>query len=116
MVNQVVPSTPIIADDRGDISVYPSVIDACIEMEAIDVDDDVYEVFDGRGYPLTLETTGEEIRMRIALGTVARPAELLGRLTEFVERVGPENFDVSAIESSTLPELLAAVELFQNRK
>jgi len=44
---------PIVIDDDGDLEIFASIRDACRYMKPTDVQDDVYDVFDGAGYELT---------------------------------------------------------------
>lgn len=49
---------PLFVFEGDDLHVYPSVEDACGDLEAIDVRENVYEAFDSEGFEVELLTSG----------------------------------------------------------
>jgi hypothetical protein len=101
------PTPPIIVDDNGDVEIYPTIEVACSKLEAIDVNENAYEVFDSRGRLLRVETRGYDVwDMQVVSDVPPQPAELERRLRRFIERVGWERVGLADFERASLPVLV----------
>ena len=103
---------PIIVHGDGILDIYESVADAALAMEAIDVLNQEYSVYDCEGTVLQLyapsrtSTSLEELLMlpnarvdiRMLPNAKQEPARLRHILWNFVRRVGPERFSISEDE------------------
>jgi hypothetical protein len=107
---------PIVAREGGDLWFYESVEEAERDLEASDVRDGVYEVFDSRGYPLDLvieererrsallgRTSAELVRVQRRLGVEAVEAYVREKIVNFCATL-PEPIEVPS--GKTLPELV----------
>lgn len=105
---------PIVTDDHGDIALHGSVEAACQEMEAIDVRDGVYDVFDSRGHRLSLGVSGGLVQIWLDPQAEREPDELARRLRHFMTRVGTDRVGVHDIEAASLDDAIHALARFFN--
>jgi len=105
----VLPTPPIVTDDNGAIELYPSVEAARRDMEAIDVLDGVYDVFDGTGSRLSVGASEGLVQIWLDPNAEPEPEELIGRLRHFVARVGPDRVGVADVEAASLEHLIHAL-------
>jgi hypothetical protein len=105
---------PIIADDNGDITMFPTVADAEQDVEAIDVVDGAYEFFDSAGSRLAATAIGTRVQIARDPQAIPNPDELDARLRNYVVRVGPQRVGVDEPDSATLPVLVDALLRFLN--
>lgn len=108
------PTSPIVVDEHGDISAYPSVIAACSEMEPIDVAAGEYEAFDSRAHRLTIGVASGVVWMDLEDGVHPETEELTRRLRRFIREVGPERVGLAGYESESLAALLSVLGEFLN--
>lgn len=113
MVADVIP--PVVTDDHGDISVYPTVAAACDYMEAIDVRGGVYEAFDSRGQRLSMGVEGGEVRMWVDASKEPAPGELERRLRHFVSEVGADRVGIADLDSAPMDQLIGSLLTFLHR-
>jgi hypothetical protein len=106
------PDPPIVTDDTGDIAVYLTVADACADIEAVDVRDGVYEVFDSRGRRLRIDAESEVVSIRVDPGAASDPDELERRLRRFIARVGADRVGLPNFATASLSDLIDAVRIF----
>ena len=97
--------TPLIIDNRGDLLVFRSKIDAESYLEAVDVQNGEYRGFDAEGRPLLFETEGGWVNVKINPASPADPADLQHVLQEFV-------FRATGRELESLEELLLFVDRY----
>lgn len=110
MVTSVTP--PIVTDDSGDINLYGSVEAACQDMEATDVLDGVYVVFDSSGHRLAPAVAEGRVQLGVDVSAAPEPEELARRLRHFISRVGPERVGVRNVEDASLAEAIDALATF----
>ncbi|MGL4745929.1 MAG: hypothetical protein ACRCXL_16285 [Dermatophilaceae bacterium] len=103
---------PIVVDDRGDIALYATLEAASRELEAIDVLDAIYEVFDSRGRRLSVTAAGGLVSIRLDPQSVPESDELLRRLRHFISRVGADRVGVEDAESASLDVAVRALAQF----
>ncbi len=103
---------PIVTDDHGDIALHASVEAACQEIEAIDVRDGVYDVFDSRGRRLSLGVSEGLVQIWIDPQADPEPEELARRLRHFMTRVGADRIGVHDVEAASLDDALLALTRF----
>jgi hypothetical protein len=103
---------PVIVDEHGDIELYPTIQAACFDLEAIDVRNDEYEVFDSRGNRLAIAAEGERVRIWLDPRSQPAPEELADRLRRFISRVGPDRIGIDDAEAATLDQLVRALARF----
>jgi hypothetical protein len=106
------PLPPIITDENGDIGFFASVAEAELDLEAVDVRDGIYDVFDSAGHRLAVTAEGESVRICSDQEASADPAELMNRLRRYAARVGPERIGVSDQEGADLQELVGVLSTF----
>jgi hypothetical protein len=106
---------PIITDDSGDIGVYRTVADACINMEAIDVRDGVYDVFDRSGRRLLVTASSEAVSIQLDPRAEPEPEELERRLRHFITRVGADRVGIPDLQAAALSDLVDALDIFFHR-
>lgn len=106
---------PVIVDDGGDITVFVSTGAACREMEPVDVEAGVYEVFDSRGCALVAEVHHGRVRLTPQESGEACPENLLERLRRFITAVGTERFGTSDAGSASLEAVVSLLLQFQAR-
>jgi hypothetical protein len=102
------PTPPIVADDRGDILVFPTVVDAESYIEPIDADLGTYVAWDAVGNRLTVASvdSGRAVRIRVDETTPADPDALTARLRWFAGRFNRSDDWVARMDVASLPELL----------
>lgn len=106
------PIPPIVSDENGDINLYPSVEDAEQYMEAIDVRDGVYEVFDSIGNRLAVSAEGETVRIGLDPQQSPDPEELASRLRGRAIRIGADRVGLADPATAPLAELVNALARF----
>ena len=95
---------PIIVDEHGDVQVFESSAHAEIALEAVDVRNDEYTVYDSRGRLLTISAIDKGDTVRITSGnqSLCHRGELKKVLSSFLKRTG----DSHEVESMTLKQLI----------
>lgn len=111
-MKQVSPRPPIILDENGDILMYASVEDACHKLEAIDVLDGAYMLFDSEGFRLDAEVSGYDVVGMSVVSDEPQRDDLALRLRRFVVAVGPDRIGLPDAESAPLDRLIPAVFSF----
>lgn len=109
------PVPPIVAIEGRDIMLYASVDSACLDLEAVDVRDDVYEAFDSHGKPLILATEGDVVTISADPERLPEPDKLASALRRYVESVGAERIGIGDPERAPLSELVSTLTRFQAR-
>jgi hypothetical protein len=104
---------PIIVDEEGNLVVHETAEHACYGMEAIDVFDGVYDVFDAEGRRLVLVVQGDQISLRESPDHGAEPDELRRRLHNFIERIGTDWLKIADLDQTPTPVLIGALLRFQ---
>jgi hypothetical protein len=108
---------PIVIEECGDVYVYESVEDAQLDIEAIDVIDGVYRVFDSEGTILRPFASSEYSPVEIDEPEVAskKPELLAEILRQYVRDVGAERFGLTTdgIGGTPLGMLIYAILDFQ---
>jgi hypothetical protein len=111
-----VPVAPIVIDAHGDLEVFATVQSACLSMEAVDVRSGEYEAFDSRGVRLELLADDETVSLRADRRPATDADEVIGRLREYVIRVGTDRVDLSDPADAALDELLWRVLRWQRTR
>jgi hypothetical protein len=106
------PVPPIVTDDNGDIEFHSSVEAAERDMEAIDVLDGVYDVFDSMGRRLSVGASEGLVQIWLDPDAMPEPEELEGRLREYIARVGPGRVGIADMETASLDNLIRALSRF----
>jgi hypothetical protein len=106
------PVPPIVLDENGDIELYPSVEAAQREMEAIDVLAGVYDVFDSTGRRLSVGASEGLVQIWLDPNAQTDPAELVGRLRDYIARLRPGRVEVAEMETASLDHLIRALSRF----
>lgn len=84
----IVAEEPIVVDENGDIEFFSTTAEAALSMEAIDVENGEYLVFDSAGVQLHPVVGGDGLVQILVLnGALAKPDELESRLQQYVERL-----------------------------
>ncbi|GAA1211921.1 hypothetical protein [Rhodoglobus aureus] len=104
---------PIVIDEEGNLMVYPTVEMACLEMEAIDVVDGVYEAFDGHGRRLKLVAHGEFVSIAVPPDAHPEPAELERRLRKYIDPELAADLGIENVDDASLPALVHALFSYQ---
>jgi len=104
---------PIVIDGDGFFDVYSTVGDACSWLEAVDVDDGLYEAFDSVGHSLRLFTDGNSVGIDLPADSDSDPEEFTRRLRSNIHRIGVDRVGVADLESASIPIMLAALQSFQ---
>lgn len=78
---------PILVFEGWDLHLYDSISDAELDLEAIDIEDGIYEIYDSEGRILEATTEGQTVRLVEAVTDHGSPPPLRGRLIEFLIRV-----------------------------
>ena len=112
MSMQPEPVPPIVTCDNGDVMLYPSIGEAELGVDAVDVRDGVYEVFDSVGHRLSIDAEGEKVWIGLNRELGSDEDELANRLRQFVRRVGAERIDMSSPENADLGELIGTLRRF----
>ena len=105
---------PIIVAEGWDVQFYPTVDAAANDLEAIDVREGVYDVYDSLGTRLAgvVDERLGTVNIVLPLTPTVAPQELAERLSGFVVRVGPERVGLPEPAGATLPELVSALGSF----
>lgn len=82
-------------------------------MEAIDVRNGLYEVFDSVGNRLALTLDGEYVAIQLDPVVSHEPEELTRRLADHVAHIGSERVGLPNPEGASLPELVEALVRFE---
>lgn len=106
---------PIVIYGDGLCEVYPTIAVACQAVEAIDVNDDLYEAFDSTGSPLLLVTHGNLVSIEVPLDSSPDPVALGRRLKYYIQEVGADRVGVADLDDASLPVMLGALLTFQHR-
>ena len=104
---------PIIVDEEGNLVVHESAEQACSGMEAIDVFDGVYDVFDSEGRRLVVVVSGNRISLKTSPDFLAEPDELAGRLRHYIKRLGTGLLEIEDLDQTTTPVLIETLVRFQ---
>ena len=105
---------PIVIYGDGLCEVYPAIAVACQAVEAIDVNDGLYEAFDSTGTPLLLVTHENAVSIEVPLDSTPDPAALGRRLRDYIQDVGADRVGIADLEGdSSLPVMLDALLSFQ---
>jgi len=106
---------PIIIDDHGDIGLYANLEDAAADLEAVDVLDEAYEVFDSTGRIIRATAEGINSKVTLTIDTSRPPVPdlLAERLRLFIENVGPERIGIQgSLAALSLKDLVGALARF----
>jgi hypothetical protein len=95
--------TPIIANNRGDVSVFATAGDATSYAEPIDIRNGEYEVYDASGRHLAFQVIGNRATLISLEDQPTKQAVLAELLRKHISHI-PGHADVSAM---TLGELIA---------
>jgi hypothetical protein len=106
---------PIVICGDGLCEVYPTIAVACQAVEAIDVNDDLYEAFDSTGSPLLFVTRGNRVSIEVPLRSTPDPVALGRRLRDYIREVGADRVGVADVDDASLPMMLGALLTFQHR-
>ena len=104
---------PIVIDGDGFFDVYSTVGDACSWLEAVDVDDGLYEAFDSAGHSLRLFTEGRFVRIELPADSVSDPEGFARRIRSHIRQIGADRVGVADVEDASIPTMLAALQAFQ---
>lgn len=104
---------PIIVDEEGNLVVHETAEHACAGMEAIDVHDGVYDVFDAEGRRLVLVVKGEQVTLKTSPDLRAEPEELRGRLHRYIKRLGTDRLEFSDLDRAPTTVLIQTLLRFQ---
>jgi hypothetical protein len=107
------PIPPILIDGDGHFRVYPTIAIACQDVEAVDVNDGLYEAFDSEGRVLSLVVHENRVALEVSPNSQPDAAELEGRLRKHIEAVGTARVGVANLDSTPLPVLLQALISFE---
>lgn len=102
-------SVPVFANDHGDLSVFDSLASMAADVEAIDVENGVYEFFDAAGHRLAADTRTGKVEFQIDPEKPADPHRLIEILRHYLQAL-PERFaDIitRARETSSLEHLVS---------
>jgi hypothetical protein len=109
----IVIEPPIVVDENGDIEVYKNVAEAALDLEAIDVLNNEFVIFDSRGRLLDAVATSETspVRIREPDDVQLKPEMLRARLASFIARVGSRRlgFTHETLAAARLPALISAL-------
>src|SRR5690349_3431560 len=106
MLEEVIP--PVVTDERGDITVHASVEDACLWMEAIDVRDGIYQVFDSRGQLLVASAPTDRVTLRVDPTASPDRVALRALIARCIVRAGGRPIPVEDLERASLEQMLEA--------
>jgi hypothetical protein len=107
--NSDAPKTPIILDNKGDVTLFKTVQDAEQYVEAVDVEDDEYVGYDAHGYVLLLYTSGDRVHMTLKEPKQRQIEALERTLRSLLAAVGDPR---AADQSFELPALIDICERF----
>lgn len=100
---------PIVIDGDGFFDVYATVGEACSWLEAVDVDDGLYEAFDSAGHSLRLFTEGRFVRIDLPADSVSDPEGFARRIRSHIRQIGADQVGVADLENASIPIMLAAL-------
>jgi hypothetical protein len=108
---------PIIVDENGDITIFDSVLDATLKLEAIDVINGEYTLYDSAGNVLcaTAESIDSPVQITTGPDMPSAPHVLRTILVDLIRRVGVDRFKISENDLRTfgLQQLISTVQAFQ---
>lgn len=107
------PTPPIVVDENGDIEVYPTVAMAGQALEAIDVIEGSYEMFDSEGRQLLLVAHGDLVSIELPRDSHSDPAQLEFRLRRYIKAVGVERLGGSSLKDASLSVMIQTLLVFQ---
>jgi hypothetical protein len=81
------PVPPVFITDGGDVNVFMDIHDSETEMEAVDVQDQVYNGYDSLGRLLQLSTVGDSVRVSLAEDQPTHAGELADKLRAFLAAI-----------------------------
>jgi hypothetical protein len=82
------PLPPIVIVGDGDFAVNATLSAASISVEAVDVNNRLYEAFDSTGRQLQFRTHGDSVRLELRSDSETNLAELERRLREHITQTG----------------------------
>jgi hypothetical protein len=111
---------PIIIDEQGDISIYRTIVDAELALEAIDVKAERYKAYDSVGLSLQLAILNEPkkamfglfdinteiVRIQPRNESLLCDTELATKLREFLRRTELPETERKSIDNLQLDELI----------
>ena len=82
--------TPIIVIDGGDVEVYQTAESAALDMEAVDVLNGEYDIYDCEGTVLEAHAASVDspVKIRLPANPLKEPIRLRAILRDFIQRVG----------------------------
>lgn len=107
---------PIVIDGDGCFDVYATVAEACSWLEAVDVDDGLYEAFDSEGHPLRLVTDGNIVSIELPTDSIVDSAELEHRIRNYISWVNSIRVRIPIGDDSSISTMLQALLRFQLEK
>ncbi|WP_159599631.1 hypothetical protein [Agromyces humi] len=107
---------PIVIYGDGLCEVYLTVAAACQALEAVDVNDGLYEAFDCTGRALLLVTKQHAVSIDVPPNSAAEPAALARRLRDYIQVVGADRVGIADLVDASLSVMLDALLSFQRRK
>jgi hypothetical protein len=103
-------SLPIVLfEDRTELHVFPSIELACRYVEAIDVEDGIYEAFDGGGRAIQLLTHGPVVFADWPTESAEDPGEFERRVRTAIERIGAHRVGIIGLDQAALQAMLDAL-------
>ena len=107
---------PIVIIEGDDLSTYPTVRLVCSHLEAEDVNDGLYEVFDGRGRRIQLLTSGGLVFAEWMADAAPDPAGLERQVRHHIESVGADRIGIVNIDDASLEVMLDALVRFSSSR
>ena len=108
---------PIVVDEGGDAYVFETVEDAALSMEAVDVRNGEYMVYDCEGAVLRAHAASIDSPVEVGLPPepACEPSRLRAVLADFIRRVGLDRFGISdqELQQAGLSSLIGAAQRFQ---
>lgn len=111
----VSPVLPLFVIDGADLAVYPTIADACGDLEAIHVNDGEYDdSFDSDGYPVEFLTLGYAVvgAQRIEGRAPVKDA-LIEQVRQYARALGPPGLRGVDVETADLASLADAILAFR---
>lgn len=106
---------PVIIDEQGDIELVADLQKAALSMEAADVLNREYEVFDSVGHRIQLlvEESSEKVVLALDATCQADPEELRRRLIRYIARLGSGRVPIrGSVNEAALADLVKALSAF----